>query len=81
MMWRHNTIARIIENPAYIGRATYGLRRRVKSANGGHRTTLNDPEKVAYVEVPAIVSPELAQAAREALTRNQRMATRNTKDS
>ncbi len=83
-MWRHNAIQRIILNPAYTGQAAYGRLRRVKVRDDDTdalRSVLRrgDPAQVLYVEVPAIVAPDLAQAAQAAMGRNRVMATRNAK--
>jgi len=83
-MWRHNTIQRIIMNPAYTGRAAYGRLRRTKvrdDATDMMRSVVRrgDPEQVLYVDVPAIVSLELAQDAQAMLTRNRVMSSRNAK--
>ena len=78
-MWRHNALERIIRNPAYTGRATYGRWRRVKVGNGKTVVRRGDPDKILYVDVPAIVSVDLAKAAQAMLARNRAMAKRNAK--
>jgi len=83
-MWRHNTIQRIITNPAYTGRAAYGRQRRAKVRDGGTDAVRSvvrrgDPDQILYAEVPAIVTPALAQAAQAAMARNRVISARNTK--
>lgn len=83
-MWRHNTIQRIITNPAYTGQAAYGRQRRTKvrdDRTDAMRSVLRrgDPAQILYVEVPAIVAPELAKTAQAMLARNRTVATRNAK--
>jgi site-specific DNA recombinase len=77
-MWRNNAVHRIVTNSAYWGKATYGRLRRTK-AGGKAVVRKGDPEKILYVDVPAIVTPELAQAALAAVARNKALSTRNTK--
>lgn len=87
-MWRACTLHVIIRNPLFTGSATYGRRRTVKTEENRRRvktgkvtytTRTNDPDKVMYIEVPPIVSPELAQAAQDMLSRNRITAKRNAK--
>lgn len=76
-MWRHNAVQRIIQNPIYMGQAAYGRLHRVKMPGGKTALRANDPAKVQYVSVPALVTDDLARAAQEQMTRNRVMATRN----
>ncbi len=78
-MWRVNTLGTIINNPTYIGQATFGRRKRVKTANGRSTMRTNDPSAIMYIPVPPIVTPELAQAAHAAVARNRAVAKRNAK--
>src|SRR5579875_2531451 len=76
-MWRPCTLRKIIYNPLFTGQAAYGKVRNVKAASG--KTTTRTAEPIAYAAVPAIVSPELAQAAQAMLARNKITARRNAK--
>jgi len=78
-MWRVCTLGKIIYNPLFTGQAAYGRMRNVKTAHGTMTTRPADPAHVEYAAVPALVSPELAQAAQAMLARNRIKATRNAK--
>jgi site-specific DNA recombinase len=71
--WRHATILYIINNPAYTGETTWGATETVK---GKRRKTAN-AAVVQRIAVPALVEPELAQAAQAAVARQRTWAKRN----
>src|SRR5262249_7258095 len=62
--WRYGRIQHIAVNPVYKGEHHYG------------RRTARDREVIVR-QVPAIVTPELWDRARQSLHRNQLLATRN----
>src|SRR5260221_14123294 len=68
--WRANRVHAILKNPVYKGLATWGKRKA-----GGPRATSG----LATIPVPAIVSPEIWQAAQDALQARQRFSARTAK--
>jgi site-specific DNA recombinase len=91
--WHKATVGAILRNPAYMGKAAFGksqacepgpsprpirgrapVPRRAKSSS---RDTSRDDW--TFVDVPAIVSSEVFDAAREQLERNKRLSKRNTR--
>jgi site-specific DNA recombinase len=77
--WRVGTLRKIIYNPLYAGRATHGRTRNVKTAKGTYTTVAGNTDKLVYIDAPAIIAPELAQAAQDQLARNRIQAKRNAK--
>jgi site-specific DNA recombinase len=81
-VWWETTIRKIVRNPIYTGKATYGRLKNVKYKDENGRTKMravtNDPNKVIYIDAPAIVSEELAVAAQHQLTQNFQLSPRNT---
>jgi len=89
--WDRSTVWAMLHNPAYIGKAAYGkteqaerrkllrpIRNRNPIAHRVHSTHRDKPvEQWIYIDVPAIVSPELFQAAKKQLQRNKRLSQRH----
>ncbi len=76
--WAKSTVGRILRNEIYIGRAFYNRRQRVEPESTSpivrrNKKTLHrwrpDSEWIPQT-VPAIITPDLFQAAQAALTRN-----------
>lgn len=91
--WDRATVWGLLGNPAYRGQAAFGkteavergrllrpirsratIARRVKSS---YRD--KPPEQWIHIPVPAIVAPEVFDAAREQLVRNRRLSRRNAR--
>jgi site-specific DNA recombinase len=91
--WDRATVWGILANPAYRGEAAFGkteavergrllrpirskamIARRIKSS---YRD--KPPEQWIHIPVPALVSPEIFDAAREQLTRNRHLSQRNAR--
>ena len=74
-LWHRNTVSGIVRNPVYTGRAAYGRRayRRVQRPDGVERETFvwRDESEVLYAEVPAVVTPKQAEAAKAAIVSRQ----------
>ena len=86
--WNPSTIRGILRSPTYIGTAYSGRTRPVparqrKSAllpvGRGESTQPTPPEEWIEVAVPAIIKPEIFEAAQARLEKNQNMARRNNK--
>ena len=89
--WDSSTVWAILRNPAYMGKAAYGktestarrqLLRPIRNKPAVPRrakSTYRDrpPEQWIYVDVPAIISVDVFNAAREQLERNKRLSERN----
>lgn len=60
--WAPGTVKRLINNPAYVGTATYGRH---------HYTRLVDPAQWVLIPVPPLVDEETQQAALDALSRRR----------
>jgi len=89
--WDRTTVWAILRNPAYMGKAAYGktestersqLLRPIRgkpSAPRRAKGTCRDkpPEQWIHVDVPAIISADVFDAAREQLERNKRLSDRN----
>lgn len=89
--WDRSTVWAILRNPAYKGKAAFGktesvergrLLRPIRNKSpmprrqkGAHRD--KPPEQWIAIDVPAIVSAELFDAAAEQLERNKRLSSRN----
>lgn len=75
--WRANTLQRIVTDPLYKGTGRYGVRTyrkdadRVKDGLKERYTIPADPSQVVSFDAPAIVSPEVWQAAQEQMARNK----------
>lgn len=78
-IWHHTTLAGIIKNPIYAGRAAYGRLRTVGINGERKQRAATDPTTIQYADAPAIVSPELAHAAQERLSSNRKLAKRNSR--
>lgn len=92
--WDRTVIWAILKNPAYIGKACYGKTETVArvSTNRAARMGTGVPRRLKSssrqkpadqwisVEVPAIVSESMFEAAHEQLQRNKKFAERNRKD-
>jgi site-specific DNA recombinase len=91
--WDRPTVWTTLRNPAHMGKAAFGktetaaqprlLRpRRGSRAPPGHASPprqRTSPDKWIYIDVPAIVSRELFEAAQAQLDRNKRLAQRNAR--
>lgn len=90
-IWSSSAVRKILTNPTYQGtaygnqkqavpaRRHYPLLRREPKGKVGESYRLRPEGDWIGVPVPAVVSTDQFQAARERLSRNQRWATRNTK--
>jgi len=76
--WPPQTVARMVKNPVYKGEFAWG-KRRVTKVDGKLRVVPLPPEEWVVAQVPAIVSPELWEAAQQRLQENRERARRNTK--
>ena len=91
--WHKTTLWAILRNPAYVGKAAYGktqayepdqkLRRIRGRAPVPHRAKSSNrdtsPENWVSIDVPAVVSREVFDAANEQLERNKRLSKRNSR--
>lgn len=78
--WHDSTIRKIARNPTYAGTAYWVRFKNVHTPAGKTRLVRNeDPTTAFALEVPAIVTCELADAAHAALAGNQKHAKRNAK--
>jgi len=91
--WDRATVWAILQNPAYMGKAAYGKTEttergkllrpiRTKPIVPRHAKSAHvdrPPEQWIYVDVPAIVSNDLFEAAHAQLERNKRFAARNAR--
>ena len=88
--WRSSTVRWIAGNPAYMGKAAFGKTEQVERVpplrpiRGNSPTPRNASRQQAtarenwiWINVPAIITPELFEAAQEQLVRNQRLSARN----
>ena len=85
--WSATSVRAMLTNPAYIGEAVSG---RLQSRPSQRRRSALEPvgrgisvqptprEQWITVPVPAIISPEVFNAAQERLATNQKLARRNT---
>jgi len=81
-MWSHATIAHMVKNPLYTGRAAYGRAYRILDPATGRKVLrwhAPDSDSVAYMNVPALVPGPLAEAARARLAGNRQASARNAK--
>ena len=80
--WYATTISIIVNHPVYVGEAR-AYRWTVEKERGGRKRVRPQSEETHVVlpgVAPAIVTPEIAAAARERLGRNRQEATRNNKN-
>lgn len=73
--WVRSTVQGMLGNEVYAGVWRYGKTRRVKEVRGGQvrrRLVRNPPERHVVVQVPAIVTREMWNAAQDMLKYNQR---------
>jgi site-specific DNA recombinase len=89
--WDRPTVWTILKNPAHMGKAAFGkteivderrlLRPRRGTSTTPHRAPTprrrTSPDKWIHIDVPAIISRELFDAAQAQLDRNKRLAQRN----
>jgi site-specific DNA recombinase len=89
--WDRTTVWAILRNPAYMGKAAYGktestdrrqLLRPIRNKPSAPRRSKSahrdkPPEQWIHVSVPAIISADVFDAAREQLERNKRLSDRN----
>lgn len=73
-MWNHNTIARILSAEVYIGVFRYG--RLIGDSGKNGKRAIEDTIAIA---VPALIEPDLWQAAQGQKKHNQAMSQRNAK--
>ena len=83
------TVWTILRNPAHMGRAAYGkseaaseprlLRPRRGRSQAAQPRKRTSADKWIWIDVPALVSPELFEAAQTQLARNKRLAKRNAR--
>ncbi|WP_448575370.1 recombinase family protein [Thermomicrobium sp.] len=76
--WNPSTVARMIRNPAYIGRLTW-FKRKFTRTNGTLRVQYNPQEERITIQIPAIVSKEVWEAAQRVLDENRARSRRNQK--
>ncbi len=81
-VWQFATIGQIVDNSTYIGKAPRGRLRVVsgKTSTGKQKRTHTAPEDVTLLDVPAIVTPELAAMAQGQMRRNRQQSRRNAKN-
>jgi len=89
--WNRSTIGRLLNNPAYCGRAAFGKRRctderarltrsaRLPGRRCGRATRCRPRTEWLEIRVPAIVSEECFAQAQRQLEDNRRFAARRTK--
>lgn len=91
--WDRTTVWAVLQNPAYMGKAAYGktetterrkllrpIRNKPLVPRHAKSTHFDRPQQQwIYVDVPAIVSVELFEAARKQLERNKRLSARNAR--
>ena len=90
--WDRTTVWAMLRNPAYMGKAAFGKTESIergvvlrpirgKETPRRSKSSFRDtpPEKWIWIEVPALVSAELFEAAQAQLKRNKRMAQRNAR--
>lgn len=84
--WYQSTVRVILKNPIYKGEWSYGkegIKETIKIVNNEIVTVYerkqNDDDYLLTLEVPAIVSEELWQAAQERLSKNQNLRGRKPK--
>ena len=77
--WGFSTILKIVHNPVYAGRATYGRMRTVRTPTGKKLRQRRTEADTKYVNVDPIVSTDLLNAAQQQLSRNHQLSDRNTK--
>jgi site-specific DNA recombinase len=91
--WERTTVWAMLRNPAYAGKAAFGktesiergaLLRPIRTKNatprrakGAHRD--KPQEQWIFIDVPALVSRDIFDAAQTQLTRNKRLAARNAR--
>jgi site-specific DNA recombinase len=91
--WDHATVWGILRNPAHMGKAAFGktesterrsLLRSIRGkpvtprrARGAHRD--KPPEEWISIDVPAIVTRDIFDAAKEQLERNKKLSQRNAR--
>ena len=89
--WDRTTVWAILQNPAHMGKAAFGKTETVERRNPlrairGKSTTPRraksahrdkSPEEWITIDVPAIVTRDLFEAAKEQLARNKRLSDRN----
>ncbi len=87
--WGRPTVWTILRNPAHMGRAAYGkseaaseprlLRPRRGRSQAVPPRKRTSADKWIWIDVPAIVSPDLFEAAQAQLARNKLLARRNAR--
>lgn len=90
--WGHVAIWQMLKNPAYMGLAAFGKRkrqatdipvrrgrRRVSKSGYVSKNERRPPEEWIRIPVPAIVSEELYESAQRQLAENRRFALRNAR--
>jgi len=76
--WNPSTVARMARNSAYYGSLVW-FKRRYSRANGALRVQHNPPDERVTIQIPAIVSKEVWDAAQRVLDENRARARRNQK--
>jgi site-specific DNA recombinase len=74
-IWNSATVHQMLRNPLYKGQYTYGATRRQR--RGEKVVQVPTPDQAVTCPVPAIVTPELWEAAQAQLRENGRLARRN----
>lgn len=69
--WARSSVRRMLTDPLYIGRAYFNRRQRVGDAAGHQVVRFRDEKDWIALTVPALVSPEVYQAAQRQLERNR----------
>ena len=89
--WTKSTVAQMLRNTAYMGKAAFGKTRviervperlrplRGKSAMRNKKQARRPAEEWIFINVPPIVSPDLFQAAAEQLVRNSQLSMRRAR--
>lgn len=80
-LWSHETVNKILKHPVYRGRFPHFRTYKVKTAQGKivqRSRPLSDPA-IVWVDVPAIISPEVWEQVQETLSRNQQRGGHNAK--
>lgn len=77
--WGRSSVANILKNETYSGIWHYGKRRRISNENDTDNRRKTNKEDLLSVNVPALVSREVWEAAQARMTYNREHAIRNTK--
>ncbi len=86
-VWQFGTIRQMVDNPTYVGKAPRGRHRvgprkdKDDKVIPGKKSRIRVAiEDVTLLDVPAIVTPELAATAQEQMRRNRQQSRRNAKN-